>query len=245
MANRMHNETLDQQRRARKEFLELKKIQRGEKAPEPKPSEVALLPQTPKEKWTNFWFHYKWHTLGIFALLVTLAVLITQCASRVNYDMKVVISCYTALTDAQTAKIQDYLEPLCEDVNGDGEVHVQIINCSYTKDDHNSQYQLSMATRLQATLAADADALLFITDAEFYDYLSKLGEGGLLENEPLPLGEDFYKSCNSGDEVFPLPEGLQISCRTLSGMAIEKDPEVETVYKAAKKLLKAIEQKNK
>lgn len=245
MAHRMHNETLDQQRRARQDFLDLKKMQKGEKAPEPKPSEVAILPQTPKEKWANFWFHYKWATIGVLALTVILAVLITQCATRVNYDLKVVVSCYTPLTDAQTTRIRDYLEPLCEDVNGDGDVHLQIINCSYSKEDGNSQYQLTMATRLQATLAADADALLFLTDREAYDYLGQLGSGGLFEGEPLPMGEDFYKTCNQGDEVFPLPEGLQISCRSVSGMAIERDPEVETFYKAAKKLLKAVEQKNK
>lgn len=78
MSEKETNEILEEQRRARQEFLELKKMQSGEMEAPPKPSEVAIVPKTPKEKWDNFWFQYKWYVVAIMAVTVVLAVLITQ-----------------------------------------------------------------------------------------------------------------------------------------------------------------------
>lgn len=245
MGNRTHSETLEQQRRAQKEFLALKRMQNGEQTPQPKPSEIAIVPKTPKEKAANFWFHYKWVVLGLAAVTVAIAVLITQCAGRTSYDMKVVISCYTPLTDAETERIAAYLEPFCQDLNGDGETHLQVINCSYSKSNDNSQYQYTMATRLQAILAADADALLFLTDKDAYDYLNTLADGNLFEAEPYLLGEAFYKACDDDESLVKLPEGLQLSCRNIGGMAIEKNPETKKFYRAAQKILKAVRENEK
>ena len=50
MAKKQVSETIKQQRKARKDFLELKKMQSGEIDTGPKPSEVAIVPKTFKEK---------------------------------------------------------------------------------------------------------------------------------------------------------------------------------------------------
>ena len=44
MSEKDTNEILEEQRRARQEFSELKKMQNGEMAAPPKPSEVAIVP---------------------------------------------------------------------------------------------------------------------------------------------------------------------------------------------------------
>ena len=62
MADNKKNDIIEEQRRARAEFLRLKKMQSGEIDAGPKPSEVAIVPKTPKEKWDNFWFQYKCFT---------------------------------------------------------------------------------------------------------------------------------------------------------------------------------------
>ena len=110
MAEKKTNEILEEQRKARQEFLELKKMQNGELKAPPKPSEAAIVPKTPKEKWDNFWFQYKWYVVSIVATAVVLAVLITQCATRTKYDLEVVYFTYTAALDEQTNKIADYLK---------------------------------------------------------------------------------------------------------------------------------------
>ena len=119
------NDILEEQRKAREEFLKLKKMQQGEIDAGPKPSEVAIVPKTPKEKAANFWFQYKWHTIGIVAAVIVLAVLVAQCVSRPVYDMELVYFTYSPILDEQTTQIAEYFEEFAEDLDGNGEVNVQ------------------------------------------------------------------------------------------------------------------------
>lgn len=238
------NEILEEQRRAREEFLELKKMQSGEMKAPPKPSEVAIVPKTPKEKWDNFWFQYKWHVTAIVAVTVILAVLITQCATRTKYDLEVVYFTYTSALDEQTDKIAEYIEKYASDINGDGAVNVQVINCSFTDNSGNVQYKNTMLTKLQSLIAGDQNALLYITDEKSYKYLSGISDGeGIFEGEPLKFGEDFY-SFTKIDNFGNLPEGLGISCRRVSDTVLENKKNVDKVYEEASGIIQKISNLN-
>ena len=238
------NEILEEQRRAREEFLELKKMQSGEMKAPPKPSEVAIVPKTPKEKWDNFWFQYKWHVTAIVAVTVILAVLITQCATRTKYDLEVVYFTYTSALDEQTDKIAEYIEKYASDINGDGAVNVQVINCSFTDNSGNVQYKNTMLTKLQSLIAGDQNALLYITDEKSYKYLSGISDGeGIFEGEPLKFGEDFY-SFTKTDNFGNLPEGLGISCRRVSDTVLENKKNVDKVYEESLSIIEKISNLN-
>ena len=239
MSKQNANEILEEQRKARQEFLELKKMQQGEMEAPPKPSEVAILPKTPREKWENFWFQYKWHIIAITAITVVLAVMITQCATRKRYDMEVVLFSYHLVLDQQSDLVGEYLSEYAQDINGDGEVNVQVINCSFDEKSGNVQYKGTMLTKLQAMIAGDENALLFITDEESASYLNSISEDGLLEGEPFILDEGFYEATKS-EEFGELPKGLRISCRRVSNTVLEKQKGTVAQYKAAQKLLKAL-----
>lgn len=240
MSEKKTNEIIEEQRRARQEFLELKKMQHGEMEAPPKPSEIAIVPKTPKEKWDNFWFQYKWHVVAIVTTVVILAVLITQCATRTKYDLEVVYFTYTAALDEQTGKIADYLKKYAEDTNGDGEINVQVVNVSFTKSSGDTQYQYTMMSKLQAMLAGDENAILYITDDESYKYLDEISEsGGLFEGEPYKFGEDFYNATES-EQFGKLPEGLQISCRRISETTMENKKDAAKAYDSANKLLEKL-----
>lgn len=237
MAEKKTNEILEEQRKARQEFLELKKMQHGEMEAPPKPSEVAVVPKTPKEKWDNFWFHYKLNVIAVIAAVAILAVVIAQCAARTKYDLKVVYFSYTIGLDAQTSKIADYLEKYAEDTNDDGETNVQVINVSFAKNSGDSQYQYTALTKLQAIIAGGENAMLFITDSESYKYLDGIIEdGGLFEGEPYKFGEDFYKATKT-EEFGALPDGLQISCRKINDTTIEKQKGAKEAYESSNRLL--------
>ena len=77
MAKKKVSDTIAQQRKARQDFLELKKMQSGEMDAGPKPSETEIKPQTFKEKAENYWFHHKWHTIGGIFAIVSIIILIT------------------------------------------------------------------------------------------------------------------------------------------------------------------------
>ena len=240
MSEKETNEILEEQRRARQEFLELKKMQSGEMEAPPKPSEVAIVPKTPKEKWDNFWFQYKWYVVAITAVTVVLAVLITQCATRTKYDMEVVYFTYTAALDEQTNAVAKYIAGYAEDVNGDGEINIQVVNCSFNGKSGDTQYRYSMMTKLQAMIAGDQNAMLFITDEDSYKYLADLSNGdGLFDGEPFMLGEEFYKATET-DSYGKLPEGLRIACRRVSYTVLESKKGSVDAHTNAEKTLEAI-----
>lgn len=240
MSEKETNEILEEQRRARQEFLELKKMQSGEMEAPPKPSEVAIVPKTPKEKWDNFWFQYKWYVVAITAVTVVLAVLITQCATRTKYDMEVVYFTYTAALDEQTNAVAKYIAGYAEDVNGDGEINIQVVNCSFNGKSGDTQYRYTMMTKLQAMIAGDQNAMLFITDEDSYKYLADLSNGdGLFDGEPFMLGEEFYKATET-DSYGKLPGGLRIACRRVSDTVLESKKGSADAYTNAEKTLEAI-----
>lgn len=240
MAEKNTNEILEEQRKARQDFLELKKIQHGEMEAPPKPSEVAIVPKTPKEKWDNFWFQYKWHVVAIVAMAVVLAVLITQCATRTVYDFKIVYFTYNSALEAQTEKVADYMQNYAEDTNGDGEINIQVVNVSFSESSNNTQYRYTMLSKLQALIATDSEAILFITDSESYKYLNEISaSGALLEGEPFKFGDDFY-TATATEDFGKLPEGLQISCRRIGETTMENQKQAVKTYESANKLLEKL-----
>ena len=230
------NDIIREQRKAREEFLRLKRMQNGEIEPPPKPSEVAIVPNTPKEKVDNFWFQYKWHILSIIFSVILLAILITQCSKRIDYDLKIVYYTNTPVLDAQTKAMSEYFEKYVEDINGDDEVNVQIINCSIAKDNVDFQYKNAILTKLQSIIASDEEALLFITDKLSVKFFENLSQDGLFEQGPIPLPEDFYTE-TAIDGYDNIEKNLQISCRRVKGTMLEKKDNVNIIYTQCQKLL--------
>ena len=233
------NDIIEEQRRAREEFLRLKKMQKGELDAGPKPSEIAIVPKTQKEKWDNFWFQYKWVVIALVSLFTVLTVLIAQCASRKNPDLEIVYFSYTPILDQQTTLIGEYFEDIAKDVNGDGEVIVQVINCSFSNN-NNIQYRNSILSKLQAIIAADEKALLFITDNKSIEYFNNLNaDGGVFDGEPIPLGEEFYKGTESKD-YGPLTAKLSISIRRVSDTLLVKKEDIGKYFDESKRILNEI-----
>lgn len=230
MANKKKNEILEEQRRAREEFLKLKKMQKGELKAEPKPSEIALVPKTFKEKCENFWFQYKWYVIGITAAVTALVLLIAQCMSVPNYDFSVVYFTYTPVVDKQTDLMADYFEKYGEDINGDGEVQVQVLNCSFSNEPGDIQYRNVQLQKLQAYIAGEYKAMLYITDEESIKYFDNIDDNeSIFEGAPLELSEEFYKTTTI-QELGRLPEGLTLSCRRIKDTRLEENDTAKATY---------------
>lgn len=86
----------------------------------------------------NFWYHYKWHTLAVIAVIVMVAILIPQCAMRRDPDAQILYAGpwsgggrgpeMTALSEAFLALGQN-------DYNGDGEVYFTYNTISLLTDE--------------------------------------------------------------------------------------------------------------
>lgn len=240
------NETLEQRKRAQQEFLRLKKMQSGEIAPPPKPSEESVKPQTAQEKAGNFWFYYRWHIIvGVFAAVV-LSILISQCAGKEKFDTRIVLFTYDNYLDLQTAAMEEYFEGFCPDYDGNGEVNVGVTSCSYSKNQFaNVDYNNTMATKLQSILVAQRDIVLFIVDEETFEYMNALpDDDDLFVEERIVLDKDFYTACDVLKEA-PLPEGLTLVCRYYPEESLGGKDKVSISHKNAMALLALMQENSK
>lgn len=235
MAKKQVSETIKQQRKARNDFLELKKMQSGEVNAGPKPSEVAIVPKTFKEKLEHLWFYHGVTIITLLISAVVLAVLVAQCASKKNCDLKVVIYTSNYIDVENNDYISEYLAKHIDDINGDGTNDIQILNCSYTANGKDSQHEYTMTTKIQAIIASEANALLFITDDVTYEKLTKISNE-LFDGEPVKLSEDFYKNCDKATYT-KLPEELTISCRAIEGTTLEHNKNIKIYYEESRKIM--------
>ena len=132
--------------------------------------------------------------------------------------------------------ITKYLEKRCDDVNGDGEVNVQVINCSYNENGNRQLAQTSNA-KIQAIIVSEPDCVLFITDdittARLYSISTT---AALFDDNSVELDKEFYSACQSS-ETYPLPENLTMYRRHITDKQLKQDESVEKCYSAAGKLL--------
>lgn len=242
MAQKKESDTLRQRRFAQQEFLKLKKMQQGELDAGPKPSELTV-PLTFGDKLKNIWYHDKFALSVIAIIIISVALLCVQCATKTVYDANIILFTYEITGEPNCKMMADYLTPYCPDLNGDGEINVNVINCSIDPDD-KSDYSYTNRSKAQTLLANDASALLFITDDASYEYLMGLSKDiPLFEGEPFEFDEEFYDFCIDPSGFYETPKDLQISCRTIKGAAIEKDKNIDKYYAQAQAILKGLKNK--
>lgn len=229
------SDTLSQRKKAQQEFLELKRMQSGELVPETETIEVR--PKTFKEKVTNFWFHYKVHTILIAFAAVVLAFGITQCANKEHYDGRVVLYINRVCSDAEADIYKDYLTPYFSDTNGDGIVNLQIINCAYTMEgSFDMNYTSALSSKLQSVISDEPDVQLFIVDDTKINQLNNISSDfDSFFVETIDFPEDIYTIAE--EQEFNVTKNLKIARRVVSGTMIEKDENIETYVKQAQDVL--------
>ena len=233
------SDTISQQRKAREEFLELKRMQSGEIDAPPPPSAEAKLPQTAEEKAKNFWYYYRWPVIAVIAIAIVVAICVKQCVSKPDYDLRIVLYTSSPVSDDDCDRMAEYFKQFCEDVNDNGKVQVQVINCSYSETGNRSVV-LANNTKVQSIIASEYDVLLYITDETTRKYLNSVSDSGeLLEKKyTVALGDDFYEQCEGdGDDIFKIPENLSVSRRVIYGTTLEKNKKAVKYYKSAGEVL--------
>ena len=245
MAKKKESDTLRQRRVAQQEFLRLKKMQNGELDAGPKPSEIYEAPKTFGEKIKNIWYHDRLAIIIITIIIALIAFLCVQCATKPEYDVTVVVYTHRITGDVNCEKMGEYLKPYCKDINNDGKVNINVINCTIEESQGNTDHKFTTTYNLNTLILDDASALLYITDASSYKELMKRTDDyPFLEGEPVEFQEDFYDFCKDADNLFTTPEGLQISCRTIDESAlIADDDNIDIYYDQARSILNGLKEK--
>lgn len=245
MAKKKESETLRQRRVAQQEFLRLKKMQSGEMDAGPKPSEIYEAPKTLGEKLKNIWYHDKLAIAIVGVIIALIAFLCVQCATKTEYDISVVVFTHRITGEVNCDKMGEYLKPYCKDINNDGEININVYNCTIEESQGNTDHSFTTRYNLNTVIFDDANALLFITDDSSYKDLNSITKDyPFLEGEPVEFQDDFYDFCKEADNLFTTPEGLQISCRTIDERAIiAGDENIDLYYEHAQSILKGLKDK--
>lgn len=228
------SETLRQREFANKEFIELKKMQRGEIEPEKKP-ETPPEEMTLKKKAENLWFYYgKFLILGIIILAV-IVFSVNQCMTKTKYDIKIIYFTYEPVSDNVTSALAEKLKEYTDDTNKDGEINVMVVNCSCDK---NSDYNIQLQ-KMQALIAADDEAMLFIVDEDSLEYFKKIRSDNksFFSDKTAVLPDEFFK------ETYYTPEKvLTLYARDISQTNIENDKS-NKFLKTAENIIKNLNKK--
>lgn len=244
MAKKKTNKLLEEQRRSREEFLKLKKMQKGELDAGPKPSEVAIVPKTFKEKVANYWFQYKWHTIGAVASVALVIYLLVSILTAPNYDLTVVYYSYSPIVETHTDAMKEFFEGYVEDVNGDGEIQVNIVNCSFNKNSTDVQFRNTQIQKLQAMLSGEESAMLFITDEESIKYFDELDfSGGLFEGEQMALPKEIYFEFARKD-IPNLSRELTIACRRIDKTKFADSDKAKLAHEEGLRILEVFKKTN-
>lgn len=141
-------------------------VDKEELKPDPKPEG----PRTPREKWDNFWYHYKWWVVAGGFVLLLIIVSVWQISGTVDADYAVtLVTKDTMSTDAivsLTAELQKY----GVDVNGDGQVRVNVENLVLGQSVGGSSAPMESTNnqKLTAYLMA-GEVMIYVFDKTCYD----------------------------------------------------------------------------
>lgn len=150
--------------------------------------EEVRKPRTFREKWENYWYHYKGRTLLIAFLAVAFGFTLWQYLSREKPDYIVMMAFDKTVSSDIVDGVEEYLAPYGEDINGDGKVIVSVYDVSTSS---NTEIQRSNATKIMAELQ-NGEIMLFLVDDVYFDKLHGLEV--FEQNERFP-DRDGYAYC--------------------------------------------------
>lgn len=226
------NEILEEQRRARKSFLELKKAQSENGTGE---TSEAALPEEKKFTFSDFIYYYKYHIIIILFLAVLISVATAQCVHREKYDLKIAIHTTRAFSDEQVAGIEDYFSLFAEDTDTDGKVNVLAVNCAYEVGVSTAEYQQTQQQKIQSMIVTDTSVMLFILNKDTVGYLDSVTESGLIEKS-LPLPDSFYEKTGIDKD-----KELYICLRKIKNTFMEENGDAKAEHEKAEKILGILE----
>lgn len=128
----------------------------------------------PREKWSNFWYYYRVHMLVVLFAVVVLAITVTECVNRVDYDLNISYYSATPISDTAVDALKEYLKEGIDDINGNGSLDVGVSSCFANPNEQSEQTQAVMV-KLSAEVAA-GDSMVYLFDEEYKELFVKAYE---------------------------------------------------------------------
>lgn len=207
-----------------KELIELKKMrqaaQEGRELDESEglhfEREEVLEPKTFKEKWKNYWYHYKLQTWVTVFVVVLVVWFVKDVFFGAKPDIVMSISTYTGVSYFTDALDED-MAVYAQDYNEDGEIYISASESYFSVED--GEMLTAYYQKFMAELSAGS-SLLYILDDYTYDLiLDNTGDSMFIDFGELYPDVD----CIEGDkiDITDLPLGKKWHLPTLGKTELE------------------------
>ena len=190
-----------------------------------------------KKKWDNFWYYYKYHVLAGAFVLFCVIVFVKDMMAKVDYDYCISVIGNYPVQEEDTQVLQDWFEAHAEDLNGDGEIHVQIADY-YLPPEGEAGYDPQIYAASQTKLMVDLQegtSMIYFLDKANYEKLQEM--------EAFPKQEETVevKDC-SGFQEIGSPAYLKDMIMTMRLMyddsKLGKDEEIRDYFDSSESLMK-------
>jgi len=159
--------------------IELMKLRQGviESSDVVKEEETVEYKLSFKEWLSNVWYRNKWLIVFVVALVFAFSYIVYDQVTTTKPDITVLVLSPDYSLYYRTQELEMFLDDYCDDLNGDGEVYVQVYNISTDYSDPNTvtANQAQIMSQLQSgenvILIADAK-----TDFIMHDFTDEYGD---------------------------------------------------------------------
>lgn len=161
---RMEQQRKDYEKQLGNEKIELVKLKTGviDESDIIK-EEVSAPIKLSKSEWIkNFWWHHKFIIMGIILAAAVVFYITYDTVSRVKPDIKIIMTVNNGLVN-RTEEVADYFEKFCPDINGDGEINVQILSVPLP-DNTNDYVQIQQYQEVYLANMQTGEVIFILTD---------------------------------------------------------------------------------
>ena len=130
-------------------------------------------PRFTKKWWGHIWEYYKWHFI-ITALAILIAVVtIVQCTHRTEYDLVMIYAGHKDLPNMTQNRLYELATERVDDVDGNGEVVVDLKTLVFTDIDGNEDYDFAIQTKLDLSFLDDYTYIYLMDEAQARIYTGR------------------------------------------------------------------------
>lgn len=213
--------------------------------------EVSEPIKLSKKEWLkNFWWHNKIIIIVVILAAAVVSYITYDTLSRVKPDLKIIMTVNNGLVN-RTEEIENYFERFCTDLNGDGEVKVQVLSAPLT-DDTDDYVQIQQYQEVYLANMQTGEVIFILTDdktdTDIYsenesdnllsDLSSEFKDNEFVNNKGLALKGDYI------EDVFKYhtnyPQNIYLGMRKPTKTLKDSKEDMQKNYDEAFKIFKAM-----
>lgn len=213
--------------------------------------EISAPIKLSKKEWLkNFWWHNKIIIIVVILAAAVVSYITYDTLSRVKPDLKIIMTVNNGLVN-RTEEIENYFERFCTDLNGDGEVKVQVLSAPLT-DDTDDYVQIQQYQEVYLANMQTGEVIFILTDdktdTDIYsenesdnllsDLSSEFKDNEFVNNKGLALKGDYI------EDVFKYhtnyPQNIYLGMRKPTKTLKDSKEDMQKNYDEAFKIFKSM-----